>query len=109
MFELRDSLKRYLVRLYPRVDQPSGFLQKYYAQVLKEAVEKYPDEFQPVSSNETLGKECKRRKAIIRLSETRTNLRYHQGLVQEKLRTPVHRDESHCSGSKSRRREEQKM
>ena len=106
MFELRDSLKRYLVRLYPRVDQPSGFLRKYYAQVLKEAVEKYPDEFQPVSSNETLGKECKRRKAIIRVSETRTNLRDRQELVQEKLRTPMYRNEPPYYGRKPQRVEE---
>ena len=47
--------------------------------------------------------ECKRRKAIIRVSETRTNLRCHQGLVQEKLRTPVYRNEPPCYGRKPQR------
>ena len=44
LFELRDSLKRYLVGLCPRVDQPLGFLQQYYAQMQKSAVEKHLDE-----------------------------------------------------------------
>lgn len=43
LFELRDSLKRYFVRC-PRVDQPSGCLQQYYAPVLKSVLEKHLDE-----------------------------------------------------------------